>query len=228
MSAIHLGACLTVATVPVTAQDPAIHFDLTAVDGARLRATHYSPGRPGPGVILLHQCNMDRRSWNTLASALVARGIHVITFDYRGYGESARGSRDAWDGDADRALQHLLAVPGVDGDRIAAGGASCGVDNAVQLARRSERIKALMLLSGPIQDNGKRYLSEHPGIAIFGAGDVNEGAMALTDIRAVAATSRHAATRVTALRNAGHGAVMFAADSALLPAAVEWFVRVLR
>jgi len=71
---------------------------LAAPDGAKLAATYYSAGRPGPGILLCHQCNMDRKSWNGLAEKLARAGFHVLTIDYRGFGESAgarHNERDA-------------------------------------------------------------------------------------------------------------------------------------
>src|SRR6202167_3431576 len=63
--------------------------DLTAPDGTHLKATYFDAGKPGPGVLLLHQCNRDRKVWDGLATQLSAAGINVLTLDYRGFGESA-------------------------------------------------------------------------------------------------------------------------------------------
>src|SRR3989304_5179465 len=112
-------------------------LDVAAPDGAQLKANYYSPGKPGPGMLLLHQCNMDRKSWKNLAVALAQRGVHVLTFDYRGYGESPKANGNySLAADIDAAFAALISQPGVDKYRLAAGGASCGVNNAVQLARR--------------------------------------------------------------------------------------------
>lgn len=62
--------------------------DITTSDGVTLKATYFSPGRSGPAMLLLHQCNMDRHAWDTLAADLAGVGIHVVAVDYRGYGES--------------------------------------------------------------------------------------------------------------------------------------------
>src|SRR5882762_8582072 len=62
--------------------------DLTAADGTKLKATFFSAGKPGPGVLLLHQCNQQRKGWDGLATQLTAAGISVMTLDFRGYGES--------------------------------------------------------------------------------------------------------------------------------------------
>ena len=62
---------------------------LTAPDGTILKATYFAAAKPGPGVLLLHQCNQQRKSWDVLADRLASSGINVLTVDYRGFGESA-------------------------------------------------------------------------------------------------------------------------------------------
>src|ERR1700687_2130327 len=62
--------------------------DLTATDGTKLKGTFFPAGKAGPGVLLLHQCNQQRKGWDGLATQLAAAGISVMTLDYRGYGDS--------------------------------------------------------------------------------------------------------------------------------------------
>ena len=45
-------------------------IEIKAPDGVNLKGTYVSPGRPGPAVLLLHQCNMDRHAWDSLAQDL--------------------------------------------------------------------------------------------------------------------------------------------------------------
>ena len=122
--------------------------DITAPDGAKLRATFYAAAKPGPAVILLHMCNTNRKSWAPVAQQLAAKGVNALTLDNRGFGESAgsdygkatgEGRRETikhWPGDFDAAYQFLVSQPGVDKSHVAAGGGSCGVDNAVKLMMR--------------------------------------------------------------------------------------------
>ena len=71
------------------AQSPAAPriVDLEAADGTPLKATYFA-AKPGPGVLLLHQVNRTRKSWDHLASQLAASGINTLTLDMRGIGES--------------------------------------------------------------------------------------------------------------------------------------------
>ncbi|MEW5915518.1 MAG: alpha/beta fold hydrolase [Gemmatimonadota bacterium] len=210
------------------AQDTRSHLDIVAEDGAKLRATLYSAGKPGPGMLLLHQCNMDRQSWDALATTLAQQGIHALTFDYRGYGESPRSSdnRRYLTSDIDSALAMLIAQPGVDKQRIGAAGASCGVNNAIQLARRSGQIKALFLLSGPTTPGGLAYLSAQPDMPIFAAASTAESPE--THMRPITATSTNPATVLRVMDKPGHGVPLFREDPQLLPTVVNWIRTQLR
>src|ERR1700738_3734952 len=76
--------------VPVAAlgQTAARAVDLKASDGTMLKASYFAAAKPGPGVLLLHQSNRDRKSWDDVAGQLAAAGINTLTLDMRGFGES--------------------------------------------------------------------------------------------------------------------------------------------
>src|SRR4051794_20863606 len=79
--------------------------DVNAGGGVVLKGSIFSAGRPGPAMLLIHQCNMDRHAWDSLAVELSRAGIHVLTYDQRGYG--ATGGREqpqSAGADADAAL----------------------------------------------------------------------------------------------------------------------------
>src|SRR5271167_681639 len=109
--------------------------DLTAADGTRLKASYFAAPKPGPGVLLLHQCNRQRKVWDGLGRQLAAAGINVLTLDYRGFGESGGEPFDkmppekatqmmdhGWTGDIDIAFAYLSAQPGVNKGTIGVGG----------------------------------------------------------------------------------------------------------
>ena len=89
--------------------------DLKASDGTVLKATYFAAANPGPGVLLFHQSNRTRDSWEGIARQLAAAGINTLTVDTRG--------RRKWSGDLDLAFDHLLSQPGVKRDTIGLGGA---------------------------------------------------------------------------------------------------------
>jgi hypothetical protein len=47
-----------------TADVPKMDVRITSRDGVNLTGTYLNPGRPGPGIVLFHQCDRsDRGSW---------------------------------------------------------------------------------------------------------------------------------------------------------------------
>jgi hypothetical protein len=161
-------------------------IDLTAADGTRLKASYFAAAKPGPGVLLFHQSNRTRKAWDGLAAQLAASGIHTLTLDMRGYGESGgKPCAISLDGslpcqrvpdDIDAALQYLVSRPGVERDVIGVGGAGLfGVDNSVQTARRhSTEVKSLVLLSGETFLPDLQFLrrpSQLPGLFVMSDDD---------------------------------------------------------
>src|SRR6516162_10313191 len=93
--------------------------DLKSADGTLLKATYFSVGKPGPGVILYHQSNRTRTSWDDVARELAAAGINALAVDTRGYGESGGTRGEATrtqQADLETAYQFLVSQPGVQRD----------------------------------------------------------------------------------------------------------------
>lgn len=175
-----LSLVLLGSVVPFHAQSTK-EVDIPAPDGTRLRATFFAAGKPGPGVLLLHMCNTVRKSWEPVAKELSAKGINALTVDNRGFGESG-GPRfegaspgvmeqlnEKWPGDFEAAYDFLVAQPLVDKTRIAVGGGSCGVSNAMKLAEQHPDFKALVLLAGGMDLAGIDSIAQHPERPIFTA-----------------------------------------------------------
>jgi len=156
--------------------------DLTSPDGTRLKATFFAAAKPGPGVLLLHQCNRQRKVWDDLAQKFAASGLNVLTVDFRGFGGSAGTPLDKltveqiqevfdkkFPIDVDTAYSYLAAQPSVSPSIMAAGGASCGVNQAVLLASRHPEVKALVLLSEGTGHPGREFLRKNPNLPLFAA-----------------------------------------------------------
>jgi pimeloyl-ACP methyl ester carboxylesterase len=209
--------------------------DVVAPDGVKLKATYTSPGRPGPAVLLLHMCNSDRTAWAGLAEKLAERGIHSLALDYRGYGDSGgeRGADDPqvarairtelWPGDFDAAFDLLRSRPGVDTERLAAGGGSCGVNNSVQLARRHPgQIKTLVLLAGTTDRPGEKYLEENPWLPILASAALDDN-QAVETTRWTMNFSGHAHNVFLEYADGGHGTEIFAPHPDLETAIADWY-----
>ncbi|PYQ94052.1 MAG: hypothetical protein DMF95_07010 [Acidobacteria bacterium] len=229
--AIALTAALTLAAA-ASADTQKKDVDIKAPDGVTLKGTYFSPGRPGPAMLLLHQCNMDRHAWDGLARDLADAGFHVLAIDYRGYGESG-GERftdvalrrpvmeQKWPGDVDAALAYLLAQKGIDKSRVAAGGASCGVTQSSNLATRRHDIKALMLLSGTASEAAKAYVAATPALAVFGAASEGDTSAA-KGIKEAVGASKNPQSTLKIYMGSEHGVPMFPKNPELEPMIVSW------
>jgi len=207
---------------------------IPAPDGTKLAATYYSGDKPGPGLLLLHQCNKDRSSWNTLAEKLANAGFHVLTVDYRGYGESGgkrhldlpaqervRVTNDIWPGDVDAAFAYLRAQPGVQ-QVYGAGGASCGVNQSIQLSKRHPEVKSLVLLSGNADKASRQHLSSRTSPPLFIAAADDDGGV-VEFMAWIDASSGNPANRFDEYKTGGHGTELFAPHPELQSEIVAWY-----
>src|SRR3989440_94955 len=181
----------TPSATPVSASqqpEPGRVVELKASDGTILKGSYFAATKPGPGVLLLHQSNRPRQSWDEVARQLAAAGINTLTLDMRGFGESGGTPntkltdeerakvRAMRPGDVDTAWQYLVSQPGVNRDVIGLGGAgSFGVLPSVEIARRhSAEVKSLVLLSGETLQDGLQFLrqaSQLPGLFVVADDD---------------------------------------------------------
>lgn len=139
--------------------------DLKASDGIVLKGTYFAAAKPGPGVLLFHQGNRTRTSWDEVPRQLAAAGINTLAVDSRAHGESGGTLEEAWQkkpADLETAFQFLVSQPGVQRDVIGLGGAgSHGVVNEVETARLHPfDIKSLVLMSGETFRPGIEFLHQ--------------------------------------------------------------------
>jgi dienelactone hydrolase len=226
------------------AQTPAPKdVDISAPDGTKLRATFFvasnsATSKPGPGVLLLHMCNTTRKSWEPVALGLSKAGINALTVDNRGFGESG-GPRfeggtpevrqqlnEKWPGDFEAAYQFLVSQAGVDKSRIAFGGGSCGVGNAVKLAEGHPDVKALVLLAGTTDAKGINFIADHPERPIFAAAaaddEYNDDAVQV--MQWTASLSANPRTKFSGFKDGKHGTEIFGPHPELVQQIVAFFV----
>ncbi len=214
--------------------------DLTAPDGTLLKGTYFSAGKPGPGVLLLHQCNRERKVWDGLAQQLSAAGLNVLTFDYRGFGESGGeperkltpaqigAQRAKWPNDIEAAYRYLVSQPDVNKDVIGVGGASCGVDNSLQLAVRHPEVQSLVLLSGLCNRAGRQYLRDTTSPpAFFAAADDDEFPGTVTMIEWQYNIAGNPGKEYVHEKTGNHGTDMFVAHPKLMKQITQFYVTTL-
>ena len=224
----------------VFAQSAGAPLDVTipAADGTTIRGTYYPAAQPGPAVLLLHMCNTTRKSWEPLAPQLAAAGIHTLSIDYRGFGESGGDRADAltpqdaqrvitekWPRDIDTGYDFLLSQAGVDKTRIGAAGGSCGVLHAVRLARRHPEVRSLALLAGSLDPEGIAFITETPWLPIFAAAAADDqyDASAPETMRWILALSGNPRNKFSGFRDGKHGTEIFGPHPELPKQIVAWY-----
>jgi dienelactone hydrolase len=213
--------------------------NLRARDGTNLKATFFPAASSAPGVLLLHQCNRQRKVWDELGARLAESGINVLTLDYRGFGESGgtpweklpsqermQVMIEKWPEDVDVALEYLESQPGVKKDVIGAGGASCGVNQSIQAARRHPEVRSLVLLSGSTGREGREFLRKAAKVPLFASAADDDGG-AVEIMQWLYSLSQNPGSRFVHYSDGGHGVDMFAAHKELPGLIQEWFVTTL-
>jgi predicted alpha/beta hydrolase len=93
-----------------TPLQPAFPVTLRAADGYRLAATHF-PAPGGQFIVIASATGVPRGFYRRFAEFAEARGINVVTIDYRGIGESKVGSLKGFEMEyADWSRQDLAAA----------------------------------------------------------------------------------------------------------------------
>lgn len=216
---------------PAAAEPRDVTF--AAADGFTLHGTFHAAPKGGPGILLIHQCNADRRSYDQLALMLNNAGYNVLSFDFRGFGGSRGGEYtdftsqrarvvEKMPGDVDAALQFLTAQKTVIARALGVVGGSCGVNQAIQASRRHPDIRTLVLLSGSTNADSEAHIKGSPQLPIFGVASEEDGT-APASIRKIVGLSGHRDSQMTLLKNAGHAAEMLAKQEDLAADIVIWF-----
>jgi pimeloyl-ACP methyl ester carboxylesterase len=139
----------SLAPPPTAPQDP-VSFQVRTTDGITLSGSLYLPAGAGPfpGVVLSHAGGASQEAWDGLPAALQEAGYVVVTFDFRGHGQSA-GILDPPHASLDLAavLQAMRDDTAVKGDRIALVGASMGGMASVIVAADDPGIAAVIAVS---------------------------------------------------------------------------------
>jgi dienelactone hydrolase len=249
---MHLKSLVFVllAASSAAAQPAPRDVDIFAQDGrTRLKATYFpapppstsnrgAAARTAPAVMLMHMCVTTRQSWEPVARQLAAAGIGALTIDNRGFGESGgprfeggtpavqRELNEKWPADFDAAFAWLVGQPGVDKALIGAGGASCGVDNALQLARRHQEVRSLALLAGGTDLAAMDYLTQNPWLPVFtAAADDDEYDSHAPDLmRWMAEVAGNPRNRFVGFKDGRHGTEIFGPHPELPRQITAWFV----
>lgn len=156
---VHVTA--TPSPLPTVTPTPEVSIEpvhLVAEDGVELSA-HLFGSEGDTAILLAHMGIADQRSWHPFARTITAQGFVALTFDFRGYGESASGSSTGRDlghyMDAQAAVD-FLQERGF--SRIVCIGASMGGAACMNVALENDLV-GLVVIGSPLprQVIGKSY-----------------------------------------------------------------------
>ena len=190
-----------------------------------------SPQPNSPAVLLLHQFNSDRKSYDEFARRLQAKGFGVLAIDGRGFGESVKTTDGAsvapartdeavkgMKADVGAAFGNLSEMKNVDAARIGIVGASYGSSLAIIYAAENKQIRAVALLSPglnyfgnlPIQDAVKNYGDRN--LLVVAAEDDKESADSVKKLKSAVVNAKY---ETQIYPKGGHGTGIFAAKVGL-------------
>jgi hypothetical protein len=165
---LFLGSLVSISAARTNGVERVVDFK--AANGTILKGTYFDAAKPGPGVLLFHQSNRTRKSWDDVARQLAAVGINALTVDT----DPNKTRKQRWPGELDAAFEFLVAQPRVNRDVVGVGGAGViGVEDSVETARlHPAEVKSLVLLSGETESlDFLRQASQLPELFVVADND---------------------------------------------------------
>ena len=217
---------------------------INSPDGLRLVGTLYAADKPNSSaLLLLHQWQSDRHSYDDFAKQMQRKGFAVLSIDGRGFGESTRAADgmnvppDRTDtavkamlGDVGVAFDFLLTQKNVDPARVAIVGASYGSSLALIYAADNPKVKAVVLLSPGLNYFGN--MQTEPAIKKYGdrplllvaANDDTESADSVNKLKTAGANAKYEAKIYD---KGGHGTGLLTAGVGLEGQLAEFLIKTL-
>jgi len=216
---------------------------LTTEDDMALKADYFQSVKDSNrGVLMLHQCNYNRTMYDDIGEQLAQKGIHALSLDFRGFGESVSEKFDIekiqalpeekqgdawqamsadWPKDVQLAYDYLKSKLTNNGI-VGIIGASCGGSQAITLAEKNP-IKAISFFSsGQRKENIKRYesaLADKPTLIIASEDDGGT----YTSAQKLFAVANHDNSRFISYKRSDHGYPLLDRDPHLATSIVNWF-----
>ena len=197
-----------------------------------------------PAVLLLHQWQSDRHSFDDFARRMQTKGINILSIDGRGFGESTKAADGttvapertdeavtAMLGYVGAAVDFLTKQKNVDPNRIGIVGASYGSSLAIIYAADHPNIKSVALLSPGLNYFGN--MQTEPAVKKYGdrpllmvaAEDDKESADAVRELKAAGASDKY---QTQVYQQGGHGTGIFQAKVGLEDTLVQFLVNSLQ
>jgi dienelactone hydrolase len=244
---LRIISSISVVSILIAFNSFATEIDLTASDGFSLKSDYYQANKTenttnNRAVLMLHQCNYNRTMYNDIGKQLAQRGIHALSIDFRGFGDSISNEFNVttlrklpkaergqawskmsshWPNDVQLAFNYLKQKVGNQGS-VGIIGASCGGSQAIILAEK-ENINAIGFFSSSQRDeNIARYdkaLGEQPTLIIASEDD----GRTFTSAQQLFKTAKHPSSKMLSYKGSMHGYPLLDSDKQLTKTIVAWF-----
>ncbi len=226
----------------LSASSQANKLTLTTDKGFELKGSYYQSIRKSDrGVLLLHQCNYNRTMYNDIGQQLSDKGIHALSLDFRGFGDSVNDEfsvekinalpreeqraawskmSKSWPNDVQQAYDHLKSKMS-DKAIIGVVGASCGGSQAITLAEKNPISVIGFFSSGQRDENITRYtktLADKPTLII--ASEKDTGTYESAQKLFTASTNKN--SKFIAYKGSAHGYPLLDSDTKLASYMVSW------
>lgn len=184
-----------------------------------------SPKANSPAVLLLHQWQNNRKSYNEFALRMQAKGFGVLAIDGRGFGDSTKttgGVKVTADSeietirgmkaDVANAFQFLTKQKNVNPQKVGIVGASYGSSLAIIHAAENKDVAAVALISPgmnyfgnlPIEDAIKNY-GDRPMLLVAAEDDKQSA----ETVKTLKETVKNEKYQTHVYRTGGHGTELF-------------------
>ncbi|MDP2562334.1 serine aminopeptidase domain-containing protein [Psychrobium sp. 1_MG-2023] len=233
---------MSIGLFAVSVSSQAQDITVTTDEGFELAASYYqSNTTSNRGVLLLHQCNYNRTMYNEIGQQLSNRGIHALSLDFRGYGDSAKGKftqakvealpREEqtkvlqemyahWPQDVQLAYDTLKSKMPKE-SIVGVVGASCGGSQAITLAKNNSVNAIAFFSSAQRKENITHYknnLADKPTLIIASEKDTRtyESAQQLFT------ASTNMSSKLISYKGSEHGYPLLDSDTMLGSNIVNW------
>ncbi|KZN49197.1 alpha/beta hydrolase [Pseudoalteromonas luteoviolacea] len=216
---------------------------LTSSDGFTIHGSYFSGKEDSnKALLMLHQCNFNRSMYNDIGNQLSQQGIHALSIDFRGYGDSKNNQFDVssirklsgqsrtdawrdmvkyWPQDVQLAYEYLRRKVSNTG-QIGVIGASCGGTQAITLANNSNIDAIGFFSSAQTYDNIQKYvanLSSKPTLIIA----ADDDGRTYTSANILFKEAKHANSKLLTYKGKLHGYPLLEHDKNLNNAISHWF-----
>ncbi len=183
-----------------------------------------------PPIVLLHQLNRDRHSYDAFAKKLWEKGFPVLSFDLRGHGESVRkGTKTVYFTEFSEADFQLIptdilqAKDFLKAEKIMVVGASIGANSALIYAAQDPSSPGVVLLSPGTNYRGVDITTSSkqknvPMLVVASKEDTYSAQSSQSLFQGGPLLDK----KLILLDNAGHGTDMFLRSPDLEKAVLDW------